>query len=821
MRLCSTGCATTAFNSLFLFVASALALLTISCGESPSSVAAIRLVDVFSSDLVEGAPSSAQAQGEALWNADGGLPLSEWKVGAGVTSLAVRDGKLRGRSTSDIPILHARLPEWADPADTVDSIELRMTAGTGKNVGASVASSADADFDAVVQRVGESGMSMESPVADNLGMQSIRIPVLASQKLSGARVLYVRPTDVAGAEFEIESIRLVTRRERLGMIPTGITWQGLGEIYRETIVSRSPETFKIDVEIPTGAWLDLAVGTLEEGAVTFQLWAAPAGSSRGEASVLLRKTITTPQRWEHVAVDLSDYRDREMTLFFGLDVDKERTIGLWGSPVIRTRDAKPDAPEAASAALGAVEPPRNVLLIMADTLRSDHLVFQGYGRETEPNLTQLAANGSVFSDNISTASWTKVATPSIVTSLFPTSHRVADIPDRLPAAADTLAEVYREAGYATLAFSSNSFTGRLTNLHQGYEELHERGSVPEGGSKTSRAYVDRFLDWLERNPETPFFTFLHLTDPHSPFEPRAPYGTLWADPEKRQEHLDQLDKVRPHIQNSRDRSRGLPRRSELLKAGIDADAYLAYEQAWYDGSIRAMDVEIGRLVERMGQLDLLDKTVIVFVADHGEEFHEHDRMFHSHSVYGELTNVPLFFHWPGVIPAGAVIDETVRSVDIMPTVLELSRLRGPEVMQGQSLLPLMAAVQQTDDTDRERLRASAADLGWGPQPAVSENVRERSNDLVATSFISDGWRLIHNNVIPAKDRPEYQLFDHADDPLTLRDVAGEHPEVVERMEEELALWLEQVEAAKLSEAASTEGMSTEELERLRSLGYIQ
>ena len=109
--------------------------------------------------------------------------------------------------------------------------------------------------------------------------------------------------------------------------------------------------------------------------------------------------------------------------------------------------------------------------------------------------------------------------------------RRADFNDRLPAAATTLAEVYRAAGYATLGFASNLFTGQFTNLHQGFEEQHEDGSLPnQGSSKTAREYVDRLASWLEAHRDVPFFAFLHLYDPHDPFEPGRPYDTMWADP---------------------------------------------------------------------------------------------------------------------------------------------------------------------------------------------------------------------------------------------------------------------------------------------------
>ena len=102
-----------------------------------------------------------------------------------------------------------------------------------------------------------------------------------------------------------------------------------------------------------------------------------------------------------------------------------------------------------------------------------------------------------------------------------------------------------------------------------------------------------------------------------------------------------------------------------------------------------MDVEIGRLLEGLQALDLADNTLIAFIGDHGEEFLDHGRTWHGHTLYGELVNVPLLLWWPGGVPAGVTVDETVRSIDLMPTLLALSGLTAPRRIQGQSLLPLM------------------------------------------------------------------------------------------------------------------------------------
>ena len=134
--------------------------------------------------------------------------------------------------------------------------------------------------------------------------------------------------------------------------------------------------------------------------------------------------------------------------------------------------------------------------------------------------------------------------------------------------------------------------------------------------------------------------------------------------------------------------RGMATRDEMLKAGIDPAAYLAYDKDWYDSSIRGLDVELARLFERLRANGLHEKTAIVFLSDHGEEFQEHGRMWHGQSVYGEMVRVPLVMRWPGrVKPHG--VDEAVQLIDVMPTLLDISRLtQPPKVCRGRASMPL-------------------------------------------------------------------------------------------------------------------------------------
>ena len=371
--------------------------------------------------------------------------------------------------------------------------------------------------------------------------------------------------------------------------------------------------------------------------------------------------------------------------------------------------------------------------------------------------------------------------------------------------------MYRDAGYATWSFASNSFTGEMTNLHQGFEEVHEAGSLPDRrSSKTARIGMDRLFPWLEAHRDGPFFAFLSVLDPHDPFKPNPPYDTLWADPAREKEHERQTEAARKHIAHPILRLFGMPGRDELLKGGVDPEAYVAHNVDWYDGSIRGMDAEMGRLRERLRALDLERDTLVVFVSDHGEEFLEHGWTFHGQSTYGELSLVPLILWGPGHLPKGRVVEETVSTIDIMPTLLAFAGL-DQAGMQGQSLVPLVGP--------------EAPARSWSPRPALTERLAARDDvpplDGEAFAIVVDDWKLIHNTK-RRPPRPEFELFRFREDPLDQKNVAGERPEVVARLARELDAWRKTAAAGRLKPDAETaRALGAEELERLRALGYVQ
>jgi arylsulfatase A-like enzyme len=764
------------------------------CGRAASEPAnaTVRLVSLFKAEAVSGAVPAAAKLQRTEWRFDKTVPDA-----ANVAGASVRGALFAGRSTSEFPMFRVERTADLDNRDQVHAIEIRMRVSGGANVSLISQPPGLVDFIDLARRAGSVPWNISSPLLPGTEMQTYTLTPQAPLNMSRARQFVIRPTDAASATFEIESVRIVTRREHLASLPSGVGWQGLGEVYRETIVARSPETIRFDVEVPARGWLDLAVGTVDEQPATFRVGMIDGKDDR----TLLEHTVTTAYRWDHRPVDLSSFGGRRLSLVLSIRSDQPGTVGFWGSPVIRSRVAPRDTP------LG-------VIFIHADTLRADHLDVYGYHRKTAPNIRRMAEEGTLFKYAMAQAGWTKVSTPSFVTGLYPSTTGVFSFPDRLPASATTIAEAYQAAGYATASFSSNGFIGLSSNMHQGYEEFHEPASLTDSAapytSKTARENVERAARWIEQHRDTPFFVFLHANDPHAPYEPRPPYNTMWADPAQRDEHIRQREALRKTIKDPSQASRGMATREEMLAAGVDPDKYIAYDLAWYDGSIRSLDTEMGRLLERLRGMGLDRDVAIAFLSDHGEEFLDHGRMWHEHSVYGELVHVPLIIRWPAGVAAGRVIDDPVHLLDVMPTLLDFGRLPQPKGIQGQSLAPLV--------------RTSGDPTTWKRRPVIMEKqplARGFPSASESYAIIDGGWKLIYNK-IPVPGRPEYELFEFPKDPLDRKNVAAEHPDVVARLAKMLNGWHTMARTARLKpDAEMTKTLSAEELQRLRSLGYVK
>jgi len=341
----------------------------------------------------------------------------------------------------------------------------------------------------------------------------------------------------------------------------------------------------------------------------------------------------------------------------------------------------------------------------------------------------------------------------------------------------------------------NPWLTREFGFDQGYDEFTEESSTNEA------------LEWLEEHGDKPFFLHVHYLHPHGPYEPQEPWVSEF-DPgyEGEWKRVD---------------NEFLERCERPGTAKLD-ERDLQHFRALYAAEIRSMDEEIGRILKKVGELGLDANTLIVLVADHGEELLDHGGLNHSHTLFEELLHVPLVLRWPEHLPGGTRVSSIVRLVDVVPTVLELLELPALESARGASMLPLIQDVGEVLPPPRMALSQRYHML---QRHLLSARIGKWKLQLLITPIGPDllnDWSIIEPAERDFLWRNAHRLYDLETDPGETVDVSREHPEVVQSILEQVQTWRRDNDPGIPSGTAGSgvEGLSAATLQRLRDLGYV-
>ena len=392
----------------------------------------------------------------------------------------------------------------------------------------------------------------------------------------------------------------------------------------------------------------------------------------------------------------------------------------------------------------------NVLLITLDTTRADHLPLYGYDKVSTPNLDRIGSESYVFQDGISHVPLTLPSHTSILTGRLPIGHGVRDNSGFiLDPQETTLAEILKASGYATAAFVSAFVLDSRWGLNQGFDTYYDNFNLTQF-QNVSPADIQRRAEdteieaeaWLNKNSGSKFFAWVHFYDPHEPYDPPEPYVT-------------------EYISNP------------------------------YDGEIAYMDSVIGKLMDKLKQLNVDNRTLIVVTGDHGESLGEHKEATHAMFVYATTQHIPMLIHVPG--KSLKRIAGIARHIDLAPTVLDLLGMKIPSEMQGASLIPMMTGQEKSHRIAYSESMYSELHYGWSPLRAVT----------------ADQYRYI--------DAPRAELYDWKSDPGEVNNLFASKGSIVKAMKQNLDEIL-----AKDSSAKSTAPvkMDPDTAERLRALGYV-
>jgi arylsulfatase A-like enzyme len=451
----------------------------------------------------------------------------------------------------------------------------------------------------------------------------------------------------------------------------------------------------------------------------------------------------------------------------------------------------PGAPAAAApAAVLTAAPPvlpaaHNVIFILVDTLRADHLPLYGYGRDTSPNLTALGRESIVFLDARSQASCTFPSVNSMLTSRSAAAFLgqpggALGLPDGIPG----LAELLRARGLHTAAISASPIVRRSPSRFnpgggygRGFDSFQE-----ECVWKSADCVTDQALPHLAHDPR-PLFLYLHYLDPHGPYAPPESYRHRFARGHPAKAFVRQGD---PN-----------PIAAWLYKHGPDprlTPADLSYLMDLYDDEISFFDSQLGRLLEGLRGSGLLDDAIVVFAADHGEEFLEHGDVKHCHNLFDTTLRTPLLLRVPGA--RARSVATPVENLDIVPTVLELLGERGEARSSGGR-----------DGAAFEGRSLRQAVLG-DPLPPSYQRAAQG-----ALRSVADGrWKL----VLDLRTH-RFAMYDLGADPGETRDVLADHRRDFHRLRDALSAWLTRTEGGP---AADSLRRAVEADRRLRSVGYL-
>ncbi|MEA2693431.1 MAG: choline-sulfatase, partial [Acidobacteriota bacterium] len=372
-------------------------------------------------------------------------------------------------------------------------------------------------------------------------------------------------------------------------------------------------------------------------------------------------------RWLDLDADLSPYAGREITLEFSAELEglpprfAKANLVAWG-PVLVSTHPRADR---------ARRP--NILFILVDTLRRDHLTPYGYSRDTSPEIARwIAKPGMVVEDAYSQAPWTLPSVVSLMTGREPGEILGSDLATfGIPTELTPMAERLAKLGYRTGGFIANPVLHVGAGFERGFSTFYAPPADVEWIRRHADSLNEHALPWLRAHQDRPFFAYVHYVDPHDPYD-------------------------NPEIVDGK--SPFLPNYDGPVRGGWVHDVYSGYStlpdpardlpqiQALYDSEVHYVDRHVGQLLATLSP-EVLANTLIVFTADHGEEHDDHGGWKHGQTLYEEQVHVPLLLRWDGHVPAGRRLTGTVRLLDLLPTLMTAAGGTGDPTWEGIDLLP--------------------------------------------------------------------------------------------------------------------------------------
>lgn len=615
-----------------------------------------------------------------------------------------------------------------------------------------------------------------------------------------------------GAKVEIRHIKVFPKDHWYQVHGFGVSREAFDSTWRDYIYSLCPSQLAFDVTLGEDCFLDVTLGNIYgDTEIAYQILAKTQDSD--QPALIASHSLPGNGLCKQVTCDLSQYAGKRIKLILKAESGRDNHAALWGNPTIyRNRNAGRDGP--------------NVILYVIDTLRADHLSCYGYRRSTSPHIDRLASKGVLFEKCIAQAPWTAPSAASYLSSLYPTTHKVSvkqnpegKLLDSMP----IIPEVLKKHGFVNAAFVSNPLVNSQRNLVRGYDSLYYIDVLNDKlyAEPSSRILNEQIASWLKGNHKKRFFLYIHSMDPHEPYAPPAPYDAMFQKEDASAGKMKRLTKAyREFIsawkKSGRDsfekfKSSYPPDKLELISEKF------RIEQALYDGEIAHNDYQLGKLIELLKASGIEKDTILIIMADHGEEFFDAGFRSHGQSLHNSLVHVPLIFYYPRGIEQGKRISRPVQLMDVFPSLLDLLDIAHPKTLQGRSLTPLMG------DGDRtQHLAFSHRGEFWNWRSFTDMIPRIYGDE---THCLVDGkWKAVYR-VFQGKANT-IELYDLDKDynqkndlAATRRALAGKYKEIlVKRIAEQQAA---HEELHRDNHSREETFIDVDEIRRLKSLGYVR
>lgn len=640
------------------------------------------------------------------------------------------------------------------------------------------------------------------------------------------------------ASVEILSVALVARGAGF-QEDTGVRAVSRNGTTRDTLFAHAPEKLTFPVSLAPRARLDFGTAVNRGEVVTYRVRAVPAGATPGEPNLLFEETVDDPGTWQQHSVDLSALSGQTETgsssveLVLEASSEQQGAVALWGAPIL---SGEPES-------LSRSQP--NVIFYVIDGGDANLMSLYGYERPTTGFLEELAKEGVLFSQAYSNATWTQPSTVSFMTSL---QHSVLGGLRRgvhstaVPLGATTMAEHFRRGGYQTASLTANPNAGRIIGLERGVDVM--RDVETEHHSTSSIELQEHFWEFWRRYPGRPYWVHFQTTDVHEPNQPHEPFAGRWVTSDEREQlkawdgklwQLSLADFGTTSIVGFYDLA--------LARAGIDRQAYFGTRKGLYDETMTHQDHALEKLVTELKEAGEWENTLLIVASDHGHPagtfarfgrglFDPQPEPWQGALFDAYATRVPLLVVYAGRIQGGRRIDRPVSMIDVLPTLLELVDLPAPEVLQGQSLAPLLRGEEmevrpvildefRVDEATGEMIgNLEIIDGRWGASLEIGP-VAEGADPALGRHSVPAGgrWGAVHP-FFP--EVPRLLLYDLQEDPFALRAVNDEHPDLVRHYTKVLLeQWRAHRALATRFADAGEVVLDAQQLEQLRSLGYIQ